>query len=36
MIVLDCSLAMSHGAELATRNVVDFSDCELEVIDPWR
>jgi len=30
------AIARSRGAELATRNVVNFSDCELEVIDPWR
>jgi predicted nucleic acid-binding protein len=25
----------SRGASLATRNVKDFSDCAIAVIDPW-
>jgi predicted nucleic acid-binding protein len=29
------AIARSRGAELATRNVADFADCELEVINPW-
>jgi hypothetical protein len=29
------AIARSRGAILATRNVDDFTDCELEVIDPW-
>jgi toxin FitB len=24
-----------HGALLATRNVADFADCEIRLIDPW-
>jgi len=24
-----------HGARIATRNVEDFQDCGIEVIDPW-
>jgi len=24
-----------RGAKLATRNVVDFEDCGLAVVDPW-
>lgn len=27
--------ARSRGAALATRNVKDFSGCEIAVIDPW-
>jgi predicted nucleic acid-binding protein len=30
------AIARSRGAALATRNVEDFADCELPVIDPWR
>jgi predicted nucleic acid-binding protein len=29
------AIARVHGAKLATRNGSDFSDCELDVIDPW-
>lgn len=29
------ALAQLRGAKLATRNVVDFEDCGIEVIDPW-
>jgi toxin FitB len=29
------AIARSHGAAVATRNVADFSDCGIEVIDPW-
>jgi predicted nucleic acid-binding protein len=28
-------IARSRGAALATRNVKDFHDCGIEVIDPW-
>jgi hypothetical protein len=28
--------ARAHGAAVATRNVADFSDCGIDVIDPWR
>jgi predicted nucleic acid-binding protein len=31
----DAAIAMSRGAELATRNVADFAGRELEVINPW-
>lgn len=34
----DCQIAATaraHGASLATRNVADFSDCGVEVVDPW-
>jgi len=27
--------ARSRGAALATRNVKDFTDCEIAIIDPW-
>jgi predicted nucleic acid-binding protein len=36
---LDCQIAAvarAHGATLATRNVDDFADCGVEVIDPWQ
>ena len=29
------AMARSRGATLATRNVIDFEDCGVEVIDPW-
>jgi predicted nucleic acid-binding protein len=29
------AIARSRGARLATRNVRDFDDCGLEIIDPW-
>lgn len=29
------AIARSRGAMLATRNVSDFADCGLTVIDPW-
>jgi predicted nucleic acid-binding protein len=29
-------IARSRGAALATRDVADFADCGIEVIDPWR
>ncbi|MGE8642461.1 MAG: type II toxin-antitoxin system VapC family toxin [Achromobacter sp.] len=29
-------IARSRGASLATRNVKDFADCGINVIDPWR
>jgi toxin FitB len=29
------AIARAHGAELATRNVDDFDDCGLDVINPW-
>src|SRR5215472_1930486 len=27
--------ALAHGAAVATRNITDFSDCGVAVIDPW-
>jgi predicted nucleic acid-binding protein len=27
--------AASRGAQLATRNTRDFTDCGIELIDPW-
>lgn len=30
------AITRSRGAGLATRNVKDFVDCGLQVIDPWR
>lgn len=29
------AIARSRGAAVATRNVADFADCGIEVIDPW-
>lgn len=29
------AIARVRGARLATRNVVDFKDCGLEIVDPW-
>ena len=29
------AIAQVRGAKLATRNVADFEDCGLEVLDPW-
>jgi predicted nucleic acid-binding protein len=30
------AIVRSRGARLATRNVDDFIDCEITVVDPWR
>ncbi|MDE2937475.1 MAG: type II toxin-antitoxin system VapC family toxin [Chloroflexota bacterium] len=35
---LDCmiaAIARSNGAAVATRNVRDFTDCGVEIINPW-
>jgi toxin FitB len=29
------AIAQVRGAKLATRNVTDFEDCGLDVVDPW-
>ena len=29
------AIARSAGAVIATRNVADFSDCRVEVVNPW-
>jgi toxin FitB len=29
------AITSSHGAALATRNVADFLDCGITIIDPW-
>ena len=29
------AIAQVRGAKLATHNVADFTDCDLEVVDPW-
>ncbi|WP_410842974.1 type II toxin-antitoxin system VapC family toxin [Paraburkholderia sp.] len=29
------AITLSRGASLATRNVKDFVDCGIEIIDPW-
>ena len=29
------AIAISHGAVLATRNVRDFMDCGIEIVNPW-
>ena len=30
------AIARAHGAAVATRNVVDFTDCGIDVVDPWQ
>ena len=30
------AIALSQGADVATRNVDDFADCGIGVIDPWK
>jgi toxin FitB len=30
------AIASSRGASLATRNMSDFVDCGIDVVDPWR
>lgn len=30
------AIAQAHGAKLATRNAADFSDCGLDLVDPWK
>ena len=30
------AIARSVGATIATRNVADFSDCRVEVVNPWQ
>ncbi len=38
MSVLDCmiaAIAKANGCKLATRNVVDFEACGVEIVDPW-
>jgi len=30
------AIAQAHGAALATRNVADFADCGIDVVDPWK
>ena len=29
------AIALSHNATLATRNVSDFEQCGIEIINPW-
>ncbi|SDO46443.1 type II toxin-antitoxin system VapC family toxin [Phyllobacterium sp. OV277] len=29
------AIAQSRGAKLATRNIKDFADCGLDIINPW-
>jgi toxin FitB len=29
------AIAQVRGAKLATRNVTDFHDCGIDVVDPW-
>ena len=29
------AIAQVRGAKLATRNVADFEDCGLDIVDPW-
>ncbi|WP_036013976.1 type II toxin-antitoxin system VapC family toxin [Bradyrhizobium yuanmingense] len=30
------AITASRGASLATRNIADFADCGINLIDPWR
>lgn len=30
------AIARVHGAAVATRNVADFMDCGIDVVDPWQ
>jgi hypothetical protein len=30
------AIARARGAKLATRNVADFQDCGVDVVDPWK
>jgi toxin FitB len=30
------AIARAHGFAIATRNVVDFTDCGIDVVDPWQ
>ena len=30
------AIARAHGAAVATRNVTDFTDCGIDVVDPWQ
>jgi len=30
------AIARAHRAAVATRNVADFTDCGIEVVDPWQ
>ena len=30
------AIARAHGASVATRNVADFADCGIDVVDPWQ
>jgi predicted nucleic acid-binding protein len=38
ILPLDCqiaAIARRYGATLATRNISDFEDCGIDLIDPW-
>lgn len=30
------AIAKAHGAAVVTRNVADFTNCGVDVVDPWR
>lgn len=30
------AIARAHGAAMATRSVADFTDCGIDVVDPWQ
>ncbi|MGB5712685.1 MAG: hypothetical protein WBM44_17460 [Waterburya sp.] len=30
------AIALSHHATLATRNVKDFEECNLDLVNPWQ
>ncbi|MCC7046172.1 MAG: type II toxin-antitoxin system VapC family toxin [Alphaproteobacteria bacterium] len=29
------AIARAHGASVATRNIADFEDCGVDLVDPW-
>lgn len=35
MDALIAATALAHGATLATRNISDFHDCGIELVNPW-
>jgi predicted nucleic acid-binding protein len=30
------AIARRHNATLATRNVDDFTECDIDIVDPWK
>ena len=35
MDLMIASIARSHGASVVTRNVADFEECGLDIVNPW-